>query len=199
MLWSRDGRNFAMAKLNEMLRGELGASSVIDDDGIDILQTRLTIKINQYCAGSLECAQEIQVRSDRAIDDAGYSSVEQELESGFLFGAIFVGVTDQDGVPVGSGFVFDCFDDGGKEKISDIGDDDAECSGLLGAQRAPCSIRRIAIAMDGGEDALASWWSDIFGPAERSGNRCDAEIQLLGEIVESHGERRCDAGLEPGA
>ena len=97
------------------------------------------------------------------------------------------------------GFVFDRFDDRGKEKISDIGDDDADGSGLLGTQRASRSVGRVAMAMDSGEDALASGWSNIFRPAESSGNRGDAEIQLLGEIVESHGEEREPGGWEPWA
>ena len=78
------------------------ASPVIDDNGIDILQARLTIKVDQDCTGFLEGAQKIQIRSGRAIDDAGHFPVEQKLESGFFFGAIFVGVADQDGVTVGS-------------------------------------------------------------------------------------------------
>ena len=168
VLRSGNGGNFEMAKLNEMLGGEFGASPVVDDHGIDIFQARLTIKVDQYSAGFLEGPQEIQIRSGRAIDDAGHFPLEQKLESGFFFGAIFVGVADQDGVAVGPGFVFDRFDDSGKEKISDIGDDDADGSGLLGTQRASGSIGRVAMAVDGGEDALASWWSNIFGPAESS-------------------------------
>ena len=188
-----------MAKLNEMLGGEFGASPVIDDNGIDIRQARFTIKVDQYRTGFLEGAQEIQIRSGRAIDDAGHFSVEQKLERGFFFGAIFVGVADQDGVPVGSGFVFDRFDDGGKEEISDIGDNDANGSGLLGTQRTPCPIGRVPMAMDGGEDALAGWRGNIFRPAESSGNRGDTEIQLLGEIVESHEGREGRRGNGTGA
>jgi hypothetical protein len=157
-----------VTKLNEMLGGKFGAQPVIDDNGIDILQARLTIKVDQYCTGFLECAQEIQIRSGRAINDARDFPVEQKLESGLLLGAIFVGVADQDGVPVGSGFVFDRFDDSGKEKISDIGDNDADGSGLLGTQRSSCSVGCVAMAMDGSEDPLASGWSDIFRAAERS-------------------------------
>ena len=51
------------------------------------------------------------------------------------------------------------------------------------------------MSVDGSQDALAGKWGDIFRPAESSGNRGNAEIQLLGEIVESHGEERYE---EPG-
>ena len=192
---SCNGGNFDVTKLKEMLGGEFGASFVVDDYGIDILQARFTIKIDQYCAGFMESAQEIQIRSGRAVDDARNFPVEEKLESGFLFGAIFVGIADEDGVTVGSGFVFNRFDDSGKEEISDIGDDDADGSGLLGTQRAPRPVGRVAMAVDGGEDALPGGLSNIFRPAESPGNRGNAEIQLLGEIVESHGEERYE---EPG-
>jgi ribose transport system ATP-binding protein len=111
------------------------------------------------------------------------------LESGFLFGAIFVGIANQDGVPIGSGFVFDRFDDRGKEKISDIGNNDANGSGLVSAQGTSGAIGCVSMTMDGGQDALTGGRSNIFGAVESSGNRCDAEIQLLGEIVQSHGKR----------
>ena len=157
-----------MSKLNEMLRREFGPLPVIDDDRIDILQARLPIQVDQDRAGFLECAQEIQIRSGRAIDDAGHFSVQQKLESGFLFGAVFVGVANQDGVPVGPGFVFNRFDHGCEEKIPDIGNDDADGSGLLGAQRAARSVWRVAMAMDGGEDTLAGGRSNIFRPTQSS-------------------------------
>jgi len=57
------GGNFEMAKLNEMLGGQLGAAPVVDDHGIHIQQARFAIQIDQQSPGFLERAQEIQVRS----------------------------------------------------------------------------------------------------------------------------------------
>ena len=68
----RNGGNFAVAKLDEMLGGKLGASAVIDDNGIYVHQARLSIQVDQDRPGFLECAQEIQVRSGGAIDDPGH-------------------------------------------------------------------------------------------------------------------------------
>jgi hypothetical protein len=194
VLWSGNGGKIQMTELNEVLSGEFGASSVVNDHGIDIFQPGLAVKVDQDSTRFLEGAQEIQIRSRRAIDDAGDFPLEQKLESRFFLGAIFVGVADQDGVPIISGFVFDRFDHCGKEKISDIGDHNADGSGLLGPQRASGAIGDVAMAVDGGEDALASWGSHIVGPAERSGNRSDAEVQLVSEILESHGEENEDLG-----
>ena len=189
MLRSCDRGYFEVTKLNEMLGGEFGAAPVVDDNRIDIVQARLAIEVDQYCAGFLESAQEIQIRSGRAIDDAGNFSIQEQLESGFLFGAIFVGVADEDGVSVGSGLVLDRFDDSGKEEISDIGNDDADGSGLLGAQRARRPVGGVTMAMDGGEDTLAGQGSNIFRATESPRNRRDAQIQLSGEIVECHKRR----------
>src|ERR1700688_4774964 len=139
-----------------------GAAPVVDDHGIDIRQTRLPIKVHQDGAALLKCAQEIQVRPGRAIDNTGNFPTEQKPKSRFFFGAIFVCIADQEGVTVGPGFVFDSLDESGKEKISDIGDNDADGSGLLSAKGTPRSIGCIVVAMDDGQDALASEWSNIF-------------------------------------
>ena len=121
------------------------------------------------------------------------------LASGFLFGAIFVGVADQEGVTVGPGFVFDRFDDGCTEKIPDIGDDDANGSGLLGSEGTSGSIRGITTSMNDGKDPLACAWSDVFRSAESSGNGGDTEIELLSEVVESHDGERYGERDKPGA
>jgi hypothetical protein len=46
VLRSCDGGNFAMTKPDQVLGGEFGAQPVVDDNCIDILQPRLTIKID---------------------------------------------------------------------------------------------------------------------------------------------------------
>ena len=43
------------------------------------------------------------------------------------------------------------------------------------------------MAMDGGQDALACKRGYLFGAAESSGNRCNAQMEFLGEIMKSHG------------
>jgi hypothetical protein len=172
----------------------LGASLVIDDNRVHIRKARLTIKVDQDGTGFLERAQEIRIRSGRTIDDAGHFPVEQKSESGFLFGAIFVGIADQDSVPVGPGFVFDRFDDGSAEKIPDIGDDDANRSGLLGSERTSGPIRCVTMSMDNGKDPLACAWSNVFWSAESSRNRGDTEIELFGKIVKSHDKGRYGEG-----
>ena len=116
----------------------------------------------------LERTQEIQVRSGRAIDYPGDLPVEQKTESGFLFGAIFVRIADQESVTVSPGFVFDRLDESGTKKIPDIGNNDANGSGLLGTKGTPRSIGRVAVAMDDGQDTLASERSNIFRSAEGS-------------------------------
>ena len=199
MLRSCNSGNFKMPELEEMLGGELGASLVIDDNRVHIGQPRLTIKVDQDRTGFLEGAQEIKIRAGRTIDDAGHFLVEQKPESGFLFGAIFVGVADQEGVTVGPGFVFDRFDDGCTEKIPDIGDDDANGSGLLGSEGTSGSIRGITTSMNDGKDPLACAWSDVFRSAESSGNGGDTEIELLSEVVESHDGERYGERDKPGA
>jgi hypothetical protein len=177
-----------MAKLHEMLGGEFGAAPIVDHDGINISQTRLTIQVDQYGAGLLEGAEEFQVGSSRAINDAGHFPVEKKLECSFLFRSIFVGIADQDGIAVGSRFVFDRFNDGGAEEVPDIGDNDADGSGLLGTQGTPGPVRRITMAMDGCQNPLAGRRSNIFRPAKSSGDGGDTKIELIGKIVESHGK-----------
>lgn len=54
------------------------------------------------------------------------------------------------------------------------------------------------MAVDGGKDALACRRGNIFRPAQSSGNRGDAEIQLPGEIVESHEEESANGEKDPG-
>ena len=134
MLRSRDRGYLVMAKLDEMLGSEFGAAPIVDHDGINISQTRLTIQVDQYGAGLLEGAEEFQVRSSGTVNNAGHFPVEKKLECRFLFRSIFVGIADQDGIAVGSRFVFDRFNDGGAEEVSDIGDNNADGSGLLGTQ-----------------------------------------------------------------
>ncbi len=73
-----------------------------------------------------------------------------------------------------------------KKEIPDIGNDDADGSGLLRAQRARRPVRGVTMAMNGGEDTLAGQGSNIFRATESARNRCDAQIELSGEIVECH-------------
>jgi hypothetical protein len=94
MLRPCDRSYFAMTKINEMLRGEFGAAPVVYDNCIDIVQARFAIEVDQHRPGFLKRAEKIQIRSCRAIDDAGYFSIQEQPESGFLFGAIFIGVAD---------------------------------------------------------------------------------------------------------
>ena len=117
-----------------MLGSEFGAAPIVDHDSINISQTRLAIQVDQYGAGLLEGAEEFQVGSSGTVNNAGHFSVEKQLESRFLFRSIFVSIADQHGIAVGSRFVFDRFNDGGAEEVPDIGDNNADGSGLLGTQ-----------------------------------------------------------------
>ena len=58
--------------------------------------------------------------------------------------------------------------------------------GLLGAESAFAAVGNIAVTMDSREHALPGLGSDDVGPVERAGNRCDAEIQFVGELGERH-------------
>ena len=80
----------------------------------------------------------------------------------------------------------DGFDDGGKERVSDIRNDDADRSGLLGAQRSRGPVWGVTMAMDGGEDTLAGQGSNIFRATESTRNRCETQIEISGEFVEGH-------------
>ena len=48
------------------------------------------------------------------------------------------------------------------------------------------------MAMDSGQDALARGWGYIFRSAKSSGNGGDAQIEFLGEIMESHGASKAN-------
>ena len=70
------------------------------------------------------------------------------------------------------------------------GNDNADGSGLLGAQRSRGPVWGIMMAMDGGEDTLTGQGSNVFGATERARNGCDTQIELTGEIVECHKGKR---------
>jgi hypothetical protein len=163
-----------MPETDKMPGGKLGPFSVFDHDRVDILQSRLAIEIDEDRARFLKSSKKFQIRACGAIDNTRDFPVEQKLEGGFLFDAVFVGIADQERVPVRSRFVFDRFDDVCEKKVSDIRHDHADGPGLSGAQGAACTIWPVAVAVDGGENTLASWYSDIFRPAQSSRDRGDA-------------------------
>src|SRR5271155_6032214 len=116
MLRPGDCPDLAVPELDEMLCSELGPFAVIDHDRIDIPQSRLTIQVHKDRARSLKPTEKIQIGAGRAIDNGGYFSFQQKLESSFLLGAVFIGIANQEGVPVCPGFVFNCLDDIREEK-----------------------------------------------------------------------------------
>jgi len=120
------------------------------------------------------------------------------LEDSLLLRAIFVGVTDQDGVAVCSGDIVDRFDYGCEKVVPNIGDDHSDRPGLLGAKRTPGTVWSVSMTVDGGQHSLPGMGCDVAGAVERAGDGRDAEIQFLSELSESHfrgGERSQFPGL----
>ena len=154
-----------MSQFDQVAGCECGSQLVVENDGIDVLESRLPIEIDERNGLLEEHSQQIEISPGRTVDDAGNLAFDKELQSHFFISPIFVGITDQDGVPVGSGDILNGFNDGRRKRVSDIGDDDADCPCRLGPERSSNSVHVVAGTPDELENALSGGRCDLFGAA----------------------------------
>lgn len=115
-----------MAQFQEMAGGEGSSLLVVENDGVDILKARLAIEIDQWDGFPEEDSQQVEVSARRAVNNSGNLTFNKQFQSHFFVPDIFIGVTDQDGVSIGSGDILNRFNDCRRERVSDVGYDNAD-------------------------------------------------------------------------
>jgi len=165
-----------MAKRNQMLDRQRSAAQVIGGDHIDVFQAGFAVKIDDGGAALPDCPEQGHISTGRAIDKAGDLTIEKHRQRGFFLLRILIGVTDQDGIAVVSRDILNGFNKTGEKRITNIGDHYADGAGLLSSEPSGFAWLVFSVAMDSGQDSLASTGSNVIGPVKGSGNGGDAHV-----------------------
>lgn len=98
---------------------------------------------------------------------------------------LLVGVADDHAVAEGPGFLLDRAGQGGEVRVEHVADDETECAGLIGAQRAGEGVGPVAEGFDGCEDASARVRADGGMAVEDTGDRGDRDSCLGRDILDA--------------
>src|SRR3981081_3850206 len=163
MLGTRDSCNSRVPQCSKMIGGKCCAEFIVEDDSIHSRKTGFAIEVKKDRPCFLESSEKRDVGAGRAIDDPGDFAFEEQLECDFFFGWIFASVADKHAVAICLGRIFDRLYGAGKAGVTDVGDDYADRSGLMGSQ-GTCRIGWFEFMfMDGGENTFAGLGRHIFG------------------------------------
>src|SRR5207253_4122297 len=130
--------------------GEFCTLLVVECNSIGIGEAGLAIKVDQDGATFAYQLEHFQIATGRAVNHSGDFAIEEHAQRCLFLLFIFIRVTNQDGIAVGSCLILNTFDKRGEEVISNVGDDYSNGSGLLGTEGTGPAWLVITVTMDRG-------------------------------------------------